>query len=344
MLSIISSRSRERLATRPAKAVLSALLAVGLIGSLASATAWAQFPQRGFRNRPLFQRPLVQQLLQPQLEIELVAGEPYGVGRAQIPLTGAGKDADAQALATVSDRMGRIVYPAYESTPVRQIIREVVSAPRRTTVYFLFRGAEPLEMTQPVQQTLAPRSDPAAHARLLGEWWRQYASREQKMLDPNEGPTEVRDYLTWMLSRRLNLPNPLAGGQPVGGAGTQALSLVTGGDAMRKQILQEVLAGGASESANLPLPPALAPPTLPGPPPADKIAIEPIAEHVPAECLYVRFGSFTNFLWLRERLASVQGQLQNFAFERGIDTDNGKQIETQLVARQVRWPKRSDRA
>ena len=47
--------------------------------------------------------------------------------------------------------------------------------------------------------------------------------------------------------------------------------------------------------------------------------IEPIAMHVPAECFYVRFGSFANFLWLQDTLAKWGGDAQNLIALRGLD-------------------------
>ena len=32
--------------------------------------------------------------------------------------------------------------------------------------------------------------------------------------------------------------------------------------------------------------------------------------HVPVECLYVRFGSFPNFLWLRHRIDEWGGEVR----------------------------------
>ncbi|MEZ6106355.1 MAG: hypothetical protein R3B96_09650 [Pirellulaceae bacterium] len=36
----------------------------------------------------------------------------------------------------------------------------------------------------------------------------------------------------------------------------------------------------------------------------EAIAIEPLAEHVPEECLYVRFGSWNNQIWLKQFMLS----------------------------------------
>ena len=57
--------------------------------------------------------------------------------------------------------------------------------------------------------------------------------------------------------------------------------------------------------ADQPLPEPVDPPPLAVPEPDAKVKVEPIALHVPAECFYVRFGSFSNFLWMQDTLDTL---------------------------------------
>ena len=56
---------------------------------------------------------------------------------------------------------------------------------------------------------------------------------------------------------------------------------------------------------------------------------------VPAECFYVRFGSFGNFLWLQDTLAKWGGDAQNLIALRGLDRGMNGHMEKQLVLKQT---------
>ena len=76
-----------------------------------------------------------------------------------------------------------------------------------------------------------------------------------------------------------------------------------------------------NQPADRPLPPAFEPPPLVVPETPADVKIEPIAERVPAECFYVRFGSFANFLWLQDTLDKWGGDVQNLVALRRLDHD-----------------------
>ena len=86
-----------------------------------------------------------------------------------------------------------------------------------------------------------------------------------------------------------------------------------------------------SLAADQPLPQPIAPPPLEVPEPDAKVAIEPIAMHVPAEWLYVRFGSFANFLWLQDTLETWGGDMQNLVAQRGLDNGRSERMQRQLI-------------
>ena len=77
------------------------------------------------------------------------------------------------------------------------------------------------------------------------------------------------------------------------------------------------------------------PPELAVPEPAADVKVEPIAMRVPAECFYVRFGSFPNFLWLQDTLARWGGDAQNLIAMRGLDRGMNGRMEKQLVLKQT---------
>ena len=87
--------------------------------------------------------------------------------------------------------------------------------------------------------------------------------------------------------------------------------------------------------ADQPLPAAIEPPPLVVPEADPKVAIESIAKHVPVECFYVRFGSFTNFLWLQDTLELWGGDLQNLMAQRGLDYEQSRHMQDQLILQQT---------
>ena len=85
------------------------------------------------------------------------------------------------------------------------------------------------------------------------------------------------------------------------------------------------------EPANQPLPQEMPTPAVEMPEPPAGVAIEPIASRVPVECLYVRFGSFANFLWFQDTMALWQGDFQNLVQTRGLDYNSSGRMEKQLA-------------
>ena len=167
--------------------------------------------------------------------VEAIAGEPLGVGRVTIDLPPQELPAplgpDGLGL---TEKDGRVLYPAMRSPmfggllremlgprsplttggPVREqvggLIRGFMAAqPPRVTIYFLFRGDEPLSMTLEARKSYplqaVPRHDPAMHRLLLGAWWRDYALRRRS----KESPIIRR----WW---RTTLPAPWRGGSTCG--------------------------------------------------------------------------------------------------------------------------------
>jgi hypothetical protein len=98
---------------------------------------------------------------------------------------------------------------------------------------------------------------------------------------------------------------------------------------------RRVLSGEAPGQPTERLPEELPAPKaeLLNPPPADT-PIEPLAMRVPVESLYVRFGSFTNFLWLRHRIEDWGGELRDVVSERGLDFDLNERFQRQLGLRE----------
>ena len=144
-------------------------------------------------------------IAQGPMEVQAVVCEPFGVGSIALNLP-AEMLPEPLGLEGVGlgEKTGRVFYPALRTPavanalkellredsplttggPVRQevggILRGILNRPPRTTLYFLFRGSEPLELTIQARHrfplTVMPRNMPAVHRRLLQAWWHDYAA------------------------------------------------------------------------------------------------------------------------------------------------------------------------
>jgi hypothetical protein len=237
----------------------------------------------------------------------------------------------------ISERADRVYYPVFEKRD-RPILREFIAVPAETSIMFLFTGDGPLELTvyTPEPQTLRvdPRATANLHPRLLRGWWQNFASAAGGRDVPKEFPPLVEEYLTDTLARRLNLPLGERAAAGESSILSSQLSLLAGTESARQNMTRAILTGElANHTASLPLPEEL---PRPKPEVLDPVKsdVESMAMHVPAECFYVRFGSFANFLWLRHRLDEWGGELRDVVAERGLDYGMNDRMQRQLGLRE----------
>jgi len=306
-------------------------------------------------------------LAQERIDAEAVFGVPFGVGRITCFLT---EEQLPQPLGAeglgITEKDGRVMYPALEipafgklagellhsptpltrGGPVREgmsgLLKQMLDRPPRITIYFLFRGEQPLEVSlsaeKSVRLRIVPRNQPAAQQRLLQLWWRSY-SKPSGLLKPRpDYPPVVDNFLVSTLARRLNLrlPEKRQAPSPYDTMRREA-GLLLGTEWLRLAMEQDRILGlhNLHESADQPLPEPLLfapPPTLEK---SEDVEVEPLAEHVPEECFYLRFGGFANFLWLQDTLARWGGDLANLVAARGISYGLSERMEKQLVLKQT---------
>ena len=301
------------------------------------------------------------------LEVEAVAGGPFGVGRivCDFPQNSQPKPLGIEGIG-LTEKDGRVLYPAIDNPafgkimkellregtpltsggPVRReiggLLRGILDRPPRTTICFLFLGDGPLDLTLQagtnIPLKLVPRSDTAAHRRLLNLWWKQYAAPPSLLAPEPDFPPVVDNYLTTMLARRLNLRLPEEKQMPSAYASLRKeLGFNLGTESVRMAMMQDRILGlnNLGQPADQPLPKPLALPEDTISEPASEVKVEPIAMRVPASCFYVRFGNFNNFLWLQDTLARWGGDAQNLIALRGLDRDLSGRMERQLVLKQT---------
>jgi hypothetical protein len=271
----------------------------------------------------------------------------------------------------IRERDGRLFYPAmsWESLPpkgsqggdplvagegrilsrLRGAIRMAIDAvepPSQLRIDFLFRGIEPLHLELVGDQTqrmkLTPQvtaSDP--YDSMVAHWWQSYVDQAQSRLTREDYPGLVDRYLLSMLARRMaRTPQRWLPKVKIPGVTREdvasTLAMIAGFESQREVILEEVLEGVDSrQQPILPLPEAprwedLAVDLAGG---GEEVALEPMAKHVPIDCFYLRFGSFTNYLWFERRTAQGAGDLLPSLMLRGLDNETSSRIADRLQVR-----------
>jgi len=282
---------------------------------------------------------------------EAFVGEPFGVGRVTIDiLRGEPLLPLSDERFTILEANHRVLYPALKQEPVRRLLRGLLKreSPRKVTIYFLFRGDQPFDLSvfTPHEQgvRIRPQRNSGRHGGLLRQWWDQHTKRYESLLKNRDYPPVAENFLITSLSRRLNLPIPKPRTGLLGLGKKEepetALSALFANEAQQLSIDRAMLLEEPAEQlAMRPLPESI-------PWPAeesgeeghderpDAVAVEPLATVVPAECFYVRFGSFSNYWWFRNSQKKWQGDLANMILRRGIKRSAGERVQQQLSLRE----------
>ncbi len=211
-------------------------------------------------------------------------------------------------------------------------------------VMFLFHGEAPLNVTVRDNRRIlgeyeiATTRDPAELGRQLNQWWSRYTNFARAQIEAADYPPWVETYLVAMLSGRLNLPLPDWYSQANDDDKlVDTMKLIAGAEKINDQVFRQAAVGTANptQAAALPLPP---PPDW-KPSPSDllrdnaslaAVAIEPIAQRVPPECFYIRYGSFANYMWFRDLSSEYGGDISRMVTLRGVKDDSAARIESQL--------------
>lgn len=273
-------------------------------------------------------------------------GEPFGVGRVVISAADAGGAIDP-TLIRIEEKDGRVFYPVVtvEKPKIGGLIREILGAPEArplsATVYFLFRGPEPLDVTVRTSRSARVEIKPSAGGaeageKLLGAWWNAFHANAEKVREAGEYPPQAMTFLESTLARRLAIQMEIPPDPQTGKGGiSEALNLLLGVEKMRDGLMRRSLAGadGPDDGQRVPLPAAIDwPQRTYGF--AAEVEVEPLATRVPRECLYVRFGSFDNQTWFNRLRKEYGGDILEMIVARGIDNDLQDRLESQLAVTQ----------
>ncbi len=279
----------------------------------------------------------------PAQEVVALAGGPYGV--AEFTWRG-----DAVHPVLLENRGMRLSSPDGRARwPVVQprlrdggVLREALGIsserPRVLTVQFLFTGTEPFEVIwddgTPRRITVVPRRPRGReYDRLLARWWGAWQQSARSA--STAGDQILSDYLTWFVARELGFTPPNLAGEAPDDEALRTLQRAFGGEAIRRQVRQATLhaSGARRAAADQPLPAATVWPPLPldeqEPP-----AVEKLAQRVPPECLYIRFGSFTNYLWFNRLLTENGGDLATLVTPTPLHRPSSERLQGQLGLKQ----------
>ncbi len=242
---------------------------------------------------------------------------------------------------------------------VGNLIREVAggdeiqheTVARRIT--FLFTGDEPFTV-QIVDRDgrvgafeIRPASDPRPRERLLTDWWTDFTEQSKRQIERIDTPPWVQTYLVGMLSGRLGLPLPGWYGNTAGQAQSDPLLMtldwIGGAARVSNRVFASAAAGRDLDAPDMPASADVAAMPLPAPiawqdaPPARDLApdavgpeIEAIANRVPPECFYIRYGKFENYLWYQDLTDEYGGDISRMITLSGLSDDGTARLTRQL--------------
>lgn len=271
---------------------------------------------------------------------EAYLGQPFGVGKVTIDvLRGEPVLPLSDERFTLLEAQGRVMYPVLKQEPVRRFLRGLLDmdAPRKVTIYYLFAGDDPFELSAftPYEQGIrvTPQSNASAQRRLLDQWWEQYTKNYHSVIASRAYPPVAENFLVTTLGRRLGLkiPEPKQGLFGTASSDENPLDYLLVNEAHRLRVDREMLSESPSGAEPVELPTEIVWKDSELPDDGlDEVVIEQLAKHVPEECFYVRFGNFTNYLWFRDLNKKWQGDLGNMILQRGIVRGSRKRIQQQL--------------
>ncbi len=241
----------------------------------------------------------------------------------------------------INQHDARIAYPVFAPGALHRMLGSLLGnddASKRGTIttMFLFRGTEPLELTLNTPHEHRIRIVPengrsARRERLIRSWWRDYTKVMQDQADAADYTPVLESYLTLMLSRRFGFPPPKPL-EPIKEP-TATWRLLAGADSLRTREMRRVMLEPPSGAANQPIPRAPEWPSLPAPEIDVLPEIEPLASRAPDDCFYIRFGKFSNLLWLIHLTNDYGGDLGNMIAPRTVKEDLHQRIQQQLAVR-----------
>lgn len=238
---------------------------------------------------------------------------------------------------------------------IRNVVRsdtEISESPVAVRIAGLFKGEQPFELQiegavrlrKQIVPTRSNSIDASVHRALLSRWWQSYVLQSRSEVAAGDFPRLVHRYMLSMLSWRLGLPpedlDPPAEDEEEEEetVTVKTLSLLAGIDAKREELLEQLLTDAPRDKAaslEIPLPHnwAVDSRLTSKQPVGQRPRIEPIATRVPPECFYLRFGSFSNYVWFQELAERFGGDIAQAVQIRGFNAEASARVERMLATK-----------
>jgi hypothetical protein len=299
-----------------------------------------------------------------------VQGNPFGVLSLELPLP-AGWDSGTPRI-LIHEANDRVFYPAIsiataevqapmEPLPppligrpgglidrIRNAVRPLVgkrTVPVSVQIFALFRGDGPLtlrvagDINQTIELTPLEEASGLSHGAMLDQWWQTTVERARQAIAQGDSHKSVHRYLVSMLAARLDLPEPNLDPPEEGNSEPKSqlqetLELLVSSQSLKEAAVKKLLTDPQSVSGpavDLPAGPDWASTSAPWR--DSEVVVEPIANRIPPECFYLRFGSFANYLWFQELGQRFGGELSQAVLIPNFNYGGTARMEQMLATR-----------
>lgn len=278
---------------------------------------------------------------------EAVNGQPFGVGMVsfRLPPECLGDLDPAMLIRTgavrISDAERRILYATFGQPPAARFFRNLFGRAENPTdeiisCWFLYRGDQPLRISilgcQPLEFVLEPKAVREGKAnRLMNQWWKEYVRGAEAAAQAGDYPDLIEAYLISMLAYRLEIAVPRRQ-RPKEDPLTETVNLLLDVESIRSDLVRGWFSGQLeNEPRNQPVPPAIEWEPIKAGPTPEEVVIEPMAERVPEDCFYFRFGTWDNQVWVKKLLEEFGGDLTRMVSLRGYQARIQQKFLDQLA-------------
>lgn len=283
------------------------------------------------------------------LRTEAYAGQPYGVGKFTFRLRPGDEMVDRTEAIVINEKQNRILYPIVAKTAFQSFVGKLTGR-RETmpsnvhTVWFLFQGEEPLEMTVEGTDTAdvtvpVEFARPKQFDRRVRQWWDAFNRVVNEHIESGDYPPMVQAYLKALVGKRFGL-SPETRSESNLDPLLQTFQLMFDVESLRATTIEQTMLNGVPNlpvDRPLPQPIRWSPVIVKNLPQA--VDIEPMAKCVPEECFYLRFGTWSNQLWLQKLMEEFGGDLSRMIQVRGFKYRIQSKFLDQLAIQSTEWDK-----
>ena len=261
------------------------------------------------------------------LKAEAFAGQPYGVGKITFRLSSSDKLLDRTGAILIDDAERRLLYPVISTTAFKAFVENFIG--RRAneptdvhTVWFLFQGETPLTISVFGSEQAAITVPvgfvrPRQFDRRVKQWWQAFNRVVDEQIKSGDYPPILHAYLKNLIGKRFGLiaPSQQKKKDPL----LETFKLMFDVESIRIDTINDLMTRGVQpQPANLPLPAPIKWTDIKVDDLTQKVEIEPMAQCVPEECFYLRFGTWGNQLWLKRLMEEYGGDLSRMIQARGF--------------------------